>query len=101
MSADFDRPKWDVALEALLNEEYGKRQVALTIEDLQRLAVLHSIRFDDILDTLMIMCVNNAWQYKTAQGEAQAVTQDDYDTLFENGRTTDEGVADYDGSWHK
>ena len=101
MSADFDRPKWDVALEALLNEEYGKQQVALEIEDLQRLAVLHSIRFDDILDTLMIMCVNNAWQYKTAQGEVQAVTQDDYDTLFENGRTTDEGVAHYDGSWHK
>lgn len=101
MSADFDKPKWDVALEALLNEEYEKRQTALMVEDLQRLAVLHSIRFDDILDTLMIMCVDGAWQYKTAQGVAQPLTQDDYDTLFENGRTTDEGVAHYSGSWHK
>ncbi len=101
MSVDFDKPKWDVALEALLNEEFENSQASLVIDDLQRLAVLHSIRFDDILDTLMIMCIHGVWSYKNAQGAELSITQDAYDDLFESGRTTDKGVASYDGSWFK
>ncbi len=101
MTADFDRPKWDIALEALLNEELDKRQQPLVVDDLQRLAVLHSIRFDDILDTLMLMCIHGDWRYQDAQGNVQEISEQDYDELFENGRTTDEGVSHYDGGWLK
>ena len=101
MSSDFDRPKWDVALEALLNEEFTRLQLPLTVDDIQRLAVLHSIRFDDLLDTLMLMCIHGDWRYQTAQGAEQQISEEDYDQLFESGRTTDEGVAHYDGGWMK
>ncbi len=101
MSDDFDKPKWDIALEALINEVYEKRQAPLTVDDLQGLAVLHAIRFDDILDTLMIMCIDGDWRYKNAQGDIQAIKQEDYDELFKSGRTTDKGVAGYDGCWLK
>ncbi len=101
MSEDFDKPKWDVALEALINEEFEKRKRPLTIKDLQGMALLHAIRFDDILDTLMIMCIEGDWRYQNAQGEMQSITQGDYDELFKSGRTTDEGVAGYNGRWLK
>ena len=102
MSSDLDQPKWDVALEALLNEEFVRVAQPLNVDSLQRLAVLHSIRFDDLLDTLMLMCIHEEWRYQTAQGEAQQVSEEDYDKLFESGgRTTDEGVAHYDGCWLK
>ena len=101
MSSDFDRPKWDVALEALLNEEFARLKLPLAVDDLQRLAVLHSIRFDDLLDTMMLMCIHGGWNYQNAQGEAQSISEDDYDELFESGRTTDEGVAHYSGGWMK
>lgn len=100
MSSDFDRPKWDVALEALLNEEFSRLQLPLKVEDLQRLAVLHSIRFDDLLDSLMLMCIHGDWRYQTSSGEERQIEEEDYDQLFESGgRTTDEGVAQYDGGW--
>ena len=102
MSSDLDQPKWDVALEALLNEEFARIASPIKVENLQRLAVLHSIRFDDLLDTLMLMCIHGEWNYQNAQGGAQQISEEDYDTLFESGgRTTDEGVAHYDGGWTK
>jgi len=101
MSEQFEQPKWDVALESLLNEEFAKKGTPIGLEDLQRLAVLHAIRFDDILDTLLEMCIDGAWFYQDQQGNHQAITRDIYDKLFRVGRTKQEDLEPYTGGWSK
>jgi len=92
-------PKWDVALEALLAEEFDERGMEMRITDFQRLAREYGIRFDDIIDTLFRMCIEGAWGYRDASGRERIITQEDYDRLFVKGRTREKDMAEYDGSW--
>ena len=96
---DFEVPKWDVALEALIKEESQQLGRGLSLDDFQRLAKEHTIRFDDIIVTLLTLCVEGLWQYQDAEGKLQSITQDDIDALFVGGRIKQEDMHSYNGSW--
>ncbi len=92
-------PKWDVALEALVTEEFAERGIEMRIADFQRLARDYDIRFDDIIDTLFRMCIEGVWGYRDSKGQQRPITQQDYDQLFVNGRTKEKDMEGYDGGW--
>ncbi len=92
-------PKWDVALEALVTEEFAERGVEMRIADFQRLARQYGIRFDDIIDTLFRMCIEGVWGYRNGDGQELSITWQDYEQLFVNGRTKEKDMAEYDGGW--
>lgn len=92
-------PKWDVALEALINEENQKLGRGLTLDDFIRLSKEHTIRFDDIIVTLLALCVEGLWQYQDATGSPKTITPDDVESLFVGGRIKEEDMGHYTGSW--
>ena len=97
--ASKDAPKWDIALEALLKEEVSKKQAAITLDDMRRLAVIHAIRFDDIMDTLLVMCLDGEWKYQNRQGQDQVISEEDVDKLFASGRIVESDLEAYTGGW--
>lgn len=94
-----DMPKWDVALEALLKEQHEKKSVALSLADLREIAKQYGIRFDDIMDTLLIMCTEQRWEYHDGSGMIRAITLSEIEQLFAHGRLRDEDMDAYDGVW--
>jgi hypothetical protein len=96
---DFEVPKWDVALEALIKEESQRLGRGLALDDFIRLSQDHTIRFDDIIVTLLALCVEGLWQYQDAKGNVQAISQNDIDDLFVGGRIKQEDMSHYTGNW--
>lgn len=92
---EFETPKWDVAIEALLKEEYQKRGMHFSTEDLQVLASSHAIRFDDIMVTLCTLVEHKQWRYHPAEDEKFV----ELIKLFENGRLANESVEQFIGTW--
>jgi hypothetical protein len=92
-------PQWDVALEALVKEEYKKLARPLHIDDFLQLAKKHAIRFDDIMDTLLRMVILGEWNYTDADNSPQKITQEAFDKMYEGGRLKDEDLKEYTGNW--
>lgn len=92
-------PQWDEALAALLQEEYVKLARPLGLDDLHRLATEFSIRFDDIMDTLFRLSIHGEWHYVEPGGEERAVTKDEVERLYVNGRLHRDDLQHYTGSW--
>ncbi len=88
ISTDFNEeiPKWDVALEALLKEEYQQRGRALNNDDFLRLARQYAIRFDDIMATLFELAIARRWVFAEAGGEAREITPEKVAGLYAKGR---------------
>lgn len=99
MTDDIEIPKWDVALEGLIKEEQQNLGRGLTLEDFIRLAKENAIRFDDIIMTLLTLCIEGHWQYIQADGKAHQITQDEMNALFTGGRIKEEDMAPYSGNW--
>ncbi|MEW5757171.1 MAG: hypothetical protein AB1810_12800 [Pseudomonadota bacterium] len=94
-----DVPKWDIALEALLVEEFHKKETPVTLDDMRRLATLHAIRFDDIIDSLLVMCLEGVWKYTDEAGRVQPISAEDVERLFASGRVDHADLAAYTGGW--
>lgn len=92
-------PKWDVALEALVREEYEKKAVPLEVADLRRLALEYAIRFDDIVVTLFELCIHGEWQYRDRADRVQDMTREKFDELTSGGRLKDKDLSGFDGGW--
>lgn len=92
-------PKWDVALEALVREECAIKGEALRLADFLRLAKAHAIRFDDIMDTVFRLVIHGAWRYEDEAHVARAITQDEMNRLYVNGRLREEDMKPYSGYW--
>ena len=101
ISTEFDEeiPKWDVALEALLNEEYRKLGRPLGHEDFRRLAGRYAIRFDDIMATLFELAVAGCWEYRDRSGSRVELDRERVDRLHERGRLQENNLQDFDGDW--
>ena len=91
--------KWDVALEALLREEYHKKAVALRVDDIRRLAMDYAIRFDDIVVTLFELCIHGEWRYRDRHGAVVEMTHELFNELTSGGRLKDKDLAGFDGGW--
>ncbi len=92
-------PKWDVALEALLREEYVSVGRMLMIEDFHKLSMEYSIRFDDIMDTVFAMTLEGKWVYRNVDGFDTEITQDMVDGLYVNARLHENDVRGFNGGW--
>ncbi len=92
-------PKWDVALEAMAKEEYGKLARPLTMDDFRQLAQQYTIRLDDIMVTLFELCVQGKWQYYDADGKPYKITRQLLTRLTAGGRLNDEDLKTFGGGW--
>ena len=94
-----DIPRWDVALAALVAEEFTKLGRGLTLNDFQRLAAQHAIRFDDIMATLFELVLHGTWRYEDPPGVKVIITRDEVEKLYVGGRLAEADVNQYSGLW--
>ncbi len=92
-------PKWDVALESLISEEYRKKGEDLTNEDFTRLAKAHAIRYDDIMETVFSLCISGVWTYLNAEGDVEEITREQIDKLYVNARLVSKDLREFTGGW--
>ncbi len=92
-------PLWDEGISSYLRGEYDKRQVPLTIDDLQSFAVDQAVRVGDLLETLFLMAIYGEWVYTDAAGEPQKLDETALDELYAKGRLTPEDLQAFSGVW--
>lgn len=92
-------PDWDVALASLVQEESGKLNRGLQLEDVKRLAAHHTIRFDDIMATLFELVLQDQWSYQDLEGEKRPLSRDEVEKLYVGGRIAEADVDQYTGYW--
>lgn len=89
--------QWDIALAALVTEEYQNKGTALTVEHFNQLSHRHKIRFDDIMATVFELTIQNEWQY--SNNKEQVITRKTLDELYINGRLKQDDVEAFTGEW--
>lgn len=91
--------QWDVALEALLNEQFREHGDALNMAALTHLADHHNIRLDDILDTLCKLTDAGAWAYEDKSGAVAPPDSDMCRLLKANHRLNELQLDRMRGRW--
>ena len=101
ISTEIDEPvpQWDVALEALVREEYQQLGRLLDNQDFRRLANHYTIRFDDIMATLFELAIQGCWVYLERSGRRQAISRETLDKLYVHGRLNEEDLRSFTGGW--
>ena len=90
---------WDVALAALLTDCYRTQGQALNLHAVTRLSDQHSIRLDDMLDTLCKLVRHAGWQFLTSAGEPVEPDEAICDLLENNQRLTELQLDRLHGRW--
>ena len=98
-ASENNMPKWDVALAALADDAYHRKQAPLTLEDFHDLAQQHAIRLDDIMETMFQLAINGEWTYSDSTGQVQSLDQATLDGLYVKRRLSDEDLQAFDGGW--
>ncbi len=96
---DEEVPLWDVALEAMLVDEYEKHDRPLTIEDFRRLASEYKIRFDDIMATVFELTLHGRWTYLREDGVPRVFLRDEVERFYVNGRLDAADLSTLTGGW--
>jgi hypothetical protein len=100
MSANEEsKPKWDVALAALADDEFRKTGAAMTLDDFRKLAKQHAIRLDDIMETMFLLAINGEWTYTDSSGRIQPLDQQTLDRLYVKRRLAEKDLLAFNGSW--
>jgi len=101
ISTEFNEeiPKWDVALEALVKEEFQQRGRLLTTTDFRRLANQYAIRFDDIMATLFELAIAQRWEYLEMGDGRREITPELVAGLYVHGRLYEKDLQDFSGGW--
>ena len=99
MPSNQDTPKWDVAIAAMANDQYRKKNGPLTLDDFRNLAIEHAMRLDDIMETMFLLAIHQEWEYSDAVGEKQPLDQKTLDGLYIKRRLSEEDLSSFDGSW--
>ena len=101
VSTDFDEeiPQWDVAIEALIREEFAKQRRMLAVEDFDRLAQQYVIRFDDMMTTAFELVIHGKWIYLDEHGVSGSMTREIIDELSSVGRLQRKDVERFTGGW--
>ena len=92
-------PLWDEGISSYLLGEYERRQVPLSVEDLQRFAVDQAVRIGDILETLFLMSIYGEWRYTDAEGHALPLDESALNDLYSKGRLGPDDLAEFPGLW--
>ena len=96
---DREVSKWDVALEAMAQEEFRRQGRPLRLEDFQRLAHIHAMRLDDIMATLFELVIQGEWTYRDEQGQPREFGRETLDALYVKGRLREEDLRVFGGGW--
>ena len=99
IAMDEEIPLWDVALEAMLVDEYEKYDRPLTIEDFRRLASEYKIRFDDIMATVFELTLHGRWTYLREDGVPRILLRDEVERFYVNGRLDAADLSTLGGGW--
>jgi len=101
ISNEFDEavPQWDVALEAMLREEYQHLERLLDNQDFRRLANQYAIRFDDIMATLFELAICRCWEYLDNNGRPQAISREILNRFYVHGRLDEKDLHNFTGGW--
>jgi|GEM_PF-385968 len=101
ISSEFDEavPQWDVALEAMVRDEYQHLGRALDNQDFRRLANQYAIRFDDIMATLFELAIRRHWDYQDSAGNYQVISRKTIDKLYVHGRLDEKDLRSFTGGW--
>lgn len=101
VSTDFNEeiPQWDVAIEALIREEFDKQRRILGVEDFDRLAQQYVIRFDDMMTTAFELVIHGKWVYLDEHGVCGGITRESVDNLSRVGRLQRRDVERFTGGW--
>lgn len=91
-------PKWDVALEALVMEEYDTIRRPLGLDDFRRLGQTHGIRFHDIMATIYQLEVHGKWRHQGVDGN-QPATPSALEGLYVHGRLDEDTAEKYAVTW--
>ncbi len=92
-------PKWDVAIEGMVNEENKKKNRPLSLEDFKGLAKAYDFRLDDIFETVLLMVKHGVWAYDANPADQKKL---DHETLIEyciKKRIKDEELEVFQGDW--
>lgn len=96
---DEEVPLWDVALEAMLVDEYERLDRPLTIEDFRRLASEYKIRFDDIMATVFELTLHGRWTYLRDDGVPRILLREEVERFYVNGRIDASDLSALTGGW--
>lgn len=94
-----DVPKWDIALEGLLNEEHRRLQRPMHLDDLRRIGQTHKIRVHDITATVYQLVRYGKWGHQGFDETGQPVTEDALEELYHHGRLDEDIAEKYAVAW--
>ena len=99
MTSEDNKPKWDIALASLAKDAYGRKAAPLKLEDFHDLAREHSIRLDDIMETVLLLTIHGQWKYCDAAGQEQKLDQETLDGLYVKRRLSEKDLSVFNGGW--
>ncbi len=91
-------PKWDVALEALVTEEYNSIRRPLGLADFRRLGQTHGIRFHDIMATVYQLERHEKWRHQGLDGD-QPASEASLEGLYVHERLDEDTAEKYAVTW--
>lgn len=94
-----DVPKWDIALEALVNDEHRRLRRPLGLDDLRRLGQTHQIRFHDIMATMYQLEKHGKWAHQGRDDGDRATGGSDLDALYDHGRLDEDLAERFSVTW--
>lgn len=92
-------PKWDVALEAMVNEEHRRLGRSLTLSDLRRLGLENKVRLHDIMATIHQLERHGKWRHQGRDDQGRPMAAEALDALFVHGRLDEDLAERYGITW--
>lgn len=99
MTSDDDMPRWDVAIEGMVKDEYRKQGTVLKMDDFRRLAADYDFRLDDIMETVFLMVMHEAWSYRADASDTRALSHDVLVELCTKKRLNDQDLSGINGGF--
>lgn len=99
MTSDDDMPRWDVAIEGMVKDEYRKQGAPLKMDDFRRLAADYDFRLDDIMETVFLMVMHEAWSYSVDASDSRTLSHEVLVELCTKKRLNDQDLAGINGGF--
>lgn len=94
-----DIPQWDVALEALIREEFKRRGRPLSLDDFRRLGKAHRIRVHDITATVYQLERHGKWYHQARDGAGRPVQALRLAGLYRHERLDEDTAEKFSVTW--
>jgi hypothetical protein len=92
-------PNWDIAISGMVENEHSTKQRALTMADFKYLAKEYDFRLDDIMETLFLMVMHQAWKYTPDTSDTKSLNHEVLIEYCTKKRLNDEDLNAFNGQW--